>query len=45
VTHDVEHHLVTRGPPIASKFRRLDGKKFAAAKAEFEKMESDGIVR
>jgi RNase H-like domain found in reverse transcriptase/Reverse transcriptase (RNA-dependent DNA polymerase)/Integrase zinc binding domain len=44
VTHDVEHHLVTRGPPIASKFRRLDGEKLAAAKAEFEKMESDDIV-
>jgi Reverse transcriptase (RNA-dependent DNA polymerase) len=45
VTHDVEHHLVTRGPPIASKFRCLDGEKLAAAKAEFQKMESDGIVR
>ncbi len=44
-THGVEHHLVTSGPPIASKFRRLDGKKLAAARSEFAKMEKDGIVR
>jgi hypothetical protein len=44
VTHSVEHHLVTRGLPISSKFRRLDGVKLAAAKAEFEKMEQDGMV-
>jgi hypothetical protein len=43
--HDVEHHLVTSGPPIASKFRRLDGEKLAAAKEEFAKMEAEGIVR
>ncbi len=30
--HEVEHHLLTSGPPIASKFRRLDGEKLAAAK-------------
>jgi hypothetical protein len=23
--HDVEHHIRTSGPPIASKFRRLEG--------------------
>jgi Reverse transcriptase (RNA-dependent DNA polymerase) len=44
-THGVEHHLVTTGPPITSKFRRLDGVKLAAAKAEFEKMEQDGVIR
>jgi hypothetical protein len=44
-THGVEHHLVTTGPPIAAKFRRLDGEKLAAARAEFEKMEADGVVR
>jgi hypothetical protein len=44
-THGVEHHLVTAGPPIASKFRRLDGVKLAAAKAEFEKMEQEGVIR
>jgi hypothetical protein len=25
VSHDVFHHIVTHGPPIASKFRKLDG--------------------
>ncbi len=44
-THGVEHHLVTSGPPIASKFRRLDGEKLAAARAEFAKMERDRIVQ
>jgi hypothetical protein len=33
VSHDVVHHIVTHGPPIASKFRKLDGEKLAAAKA------------
>jgi hypothetical protein len=32
-SHGVEHHLETRGPPIASPFRRLDAEKLAAAKA------------
>jgi transposase InsO family protein len=45
VKHDVEHFLVTSGPPISSKFRRLDGEKLAAAKAEFAKMEAEGVVR
>jgi hypothetical protein len=31
---DVEHHIKTTGPPIASRFRRLDAEKLAAAKAE-----------
>jgi len=43
--HGVEHHLVTSGHPVSSRFRRLDGPKLAAAKAEFAKMEADGIVR
>jgi len=42
---DVEHHIITRGPPLKSRFRRLDGEKLAAAKAEFLKMEKQGIVR
>ncbi len=33
------------GPPIASRFRRLDAEKAAAAKAEFLQLEKDGIVR
>jgi Reverse transcriptase (RNA-dependent DNA polymerase) len=44
-THGVEHHVVTAGPPVASKFRRLDPEKLAAAKADFDKMEAEGIIR
>jgi hypothetical protein len=42
---DVEHHIKTSGTPIASRFRRPDAKKLAAAKAEFLQLEKDGIVR
>ena len=42
---DVAHHLQTRGPPIASKFRRLDSEKLAAAKKEFLALEQAGIVQ
>ena len=41
----VAHHLQTRGPPIASKFRRLDSEKLAPAKKEFLALEWAGIVR
>jgi hypothetical protein len=44
-SHGVEHHLETRGLPIASPFRRLDPEKLAAAKAEFAALERDGISR
>jgi hypothetical protein len=44
-SHGVEHHLETRGPPVASPFRRLDAQKLAAAKAEFAALERDGIIR
>ena len=44
-THGVEHHIVTSGRPVTSKFRRLDNIKLAAAKAEFLQLEKEGIVR
>ncbi len=44
-SHGVEHYLETRGPPIASPFRRLDTEKLAAAKAEFAALERDRIIR
>ncbi len=44
-SHGVEHHLDTRGLPIASPFRRLDAQKLAAAKTEFAALERDGIIR
>ena len=43
--HDVRHHVETKGPPISTPARRLDPQKYAAAKAEFERMEKAGIVR
>ena len=41
----MEHHLETEGWPVTAKFCRLDPSKLAAAKAEFDQMERDGIVR
>ncbi len=45
LVHDVQHHIKTSGPPVASRFRRLEGTKLEAARAEFEAMERDGIVQ
>jgi hypothetical protein len=39
VYHDVVHHIVTTGPPIAAKFRRLDGDKLKAVKGEFRQLQ------
>jgi hypothetical protein len=44
-SHGVTHHLRTSGPPISSPFRRLDSEKLAAAKAEFDALLRDGVVR
>ncbi len=47
VSYDVVHHIVTHGPPIASKFLKLDGEKLAAAKAEFKHLQAlqdNGLV-
>jgi hypothetical protein len=43
-THGVQHHIITKGPPVLSKFRRLDREKLAAVKAEFSVLERDGII-
>ena len=43
--HGVEHHIVTNGPPVCARARRLDAEKLAAAKQEFGKMEQLGIIR
>ncbi len=45
VSHDVVHHIVTHRPPIASKFRKLDGEKLAVTKAEFRQLEEDDIIQ
>ena len=39
------HFLSTRGPPVASAFRRLDTEKLAAAKQEFAALEAARVVR
>ncbi len=44
VSQKVLHHIVRTGPPIATKFCRLDGEKLEATKAEFKQLESDGII-
>jgi len=44
-SHGVTHHLRTTGPPVASRFRRLDAEKLAADKLEFATLERAGILR
>jgi hypothetical protein len=45
VKHKTVHHIQTAGPPATRRFRRLDSAKLVAAKAEFSKLERDGIIR
>ena len=43
--HGVEHHILTRGPPVHSRPRRLPADKLSVAKNEFYQMENAGIIR
>ena len=43
--HAVQHYIITTGPPIKSKARRLHPEKPAIAKSEFETMVKLGIAR
>lgn len=45
VSHNVTHHIVTKGPPVASKARRLPPDKMKAAQQEFQLMMELGICR
>jgi hypothetical protein len=45
VKHKTVHHIQIAGPPATGRFRLLDPAKLAAAKAEFSKLEKDGIIR
>lgn len=45
IQHDVTHHIVTKGPPVASKVRRMHPDKLKAAKEEFALMSELGICR
>ena len=44
-THQVLHEINTSARPVASKYRRLDADKLAAAKEEFRSLEQQGIIR
>ncbi len=45
-SHGVDHHIHMGGhPPVFAKDRRLDPEKLDIVKAEFKRLESDGIVR
>ncbi|CAH8508541.1 unnamed protein product [Dicrocoelium dendriticum] len=43
--HDICHHIVTTGPPVSAKPRRLPPDKLQAAKRVFEHMLNLGIIR
>lgn len=45
VCHNVEHHIITRGPPCHASPRRLAPEKLTIAKNEFEHMLEIGIAR
>ena len=46
VKHAVEHLIdTTAARPVASRYRRLDPERLAAAKTEIASMESQGIIR
>lgn len=45
VKHDVTHHIVTTGPPVASKARRMHPEREKAAQEEFQAMCEMGICR
>jgi hypothetical protein len=42
--HGVEHHIITSGRPMTSRFRRLDLGKLQATKKEFEQIEADASL-
>lgn len=43
--HDIRHYIITTGPPVAERPRRLHPDKYKVAKAEFEYMLEQGICR
>ena len=42
---DVYHHILTNGPLVHDRARRVSPEKFAAAKLNFKQMVQDGILR
>lgn len=45
IKHHVTHHIETSGPPVHAKARRLAPDRYRRAKAEFESLMRQGIVR
>lgn len=43
--HSVKHHIVTTGPPVFSRPRRLTNQRLIAARSEFQRLLDLGIVR
>ncbi|XP_059224057.1 uncharacterized protein LOC131997313 [Stomoxys calcitrans] len=43
--HGIYHHIVTHGPPVSCRSRRLDPEKLKAAKEEFQYMLNKGIIQ
>ncbi len=43
--HGVQHVITTIGQPCTARFRRLDPSRLAAAKAEFQAMLDEGVMR
>ena len=41
----MEHHIVTSGPPVHLRPRRLTAQKLALAQAELQQLERAGIIR
>ncbi|KAF2352199.1 hypothetical protein FHG87_017046 [Trinorchestia longiramus] len=40
-----KHHIITTGPPVSSRARRLPPERFETAKAGFQRMQNAGTVR
>ncbi len=45
VRHTVTHHIVTKGPPVTARPRRLAPAKLKQAKKEFDRLQKIGIIR
>ena len=45
VRHKVTHHIVTQGPPVHTRSRRLAPERLQAAKQEFQHMIDLGVIR
>lgn len=44
-SHETVHYIITKGPPVTSKPRRLHPKVYNAVKAEFDFLLAQGIIR